>query len=442
MKNILFSILLCAAFSAQGQSPYTLTLKQYENQPAPALQSFCIATGNGLWLLVGGRTNGFHGTADSSSTFPTAFDNQTLYVIDPVNNKSWTAPIPQQFLYQLRSTNMAYCQDGNTLYCIGGYGNGCDGDNPGCYQTFPNLTAINVPGIISAIQSGGNVAANISTLSDPRMAVTGGYLTKNAGVFYLVFGQNYNGKYQGGVTGKYTQQIARFLVTNNGGQLSISNYQTFTTKQTYLGLSQFHRRDFVASTYINPMNRSVGMGVFGGVFNSQGGPFRNPIYIQNYGHTTTTTIDTAYSQMYCMYDCAVVPLYNTSGQQMYVSMIGGITDYYFNKNGDPVPSNASNFMPWFNYVSTLVKTTKSTVEYPQKGNPLPGYIGANAAFIPAPGIAMYGGTADVIDFAKLPSGQTMIGWMYGGIVATAEQSNGFNPTSSSNVIYAVYLTKN
>ena len=115
---------------------------------------------------------------------------------------------------------------------------------------------------------------------------------------------------------------------------------------------------------------------------------------------------------------------------------------YIDENGNEVPGNASNFMPWFNRVSTIVRSTRGTQEYPQKNVTLPGYIGANAAFILNPAVSLIDRSGEVIDYNKLQSGNNLIGWMYGGIEATAPQSNGFNPTSASSTIYEVWLQKN
>ncbi|MRG43713.1 hypothetical protein GFS24_01240 [Chitinophaga sp. SYP-B3965] len=437
--SFLLAVILFCCLHLAAQ-PYTITLTPSSvNTKAPALQSFCIGTSGNYWLLIGGRTNGFHGTGGSSSTFPSSFDNQNIYVVDPNSNNVWSAPIPAKFLYQLRSTNMPYYQDGSMLYCIGGYGNGCPSDTPGCYQTFPNLTAINVPGLINAIRSGStNLTPFINSISDNRMKVTGGTLTKLNGFFYLAFGQNYNGKYKPGVDGKYTEQVARFQISNVNGVPSVSNYTTITSPLKYQDLPQFHRRDFNGVPYVTPQG-SQGFAVLGGVFTSRGGPFPNPAYISYMG---AVTVDVNFAQKFCLYDCASISLYNTRNQQSYVTMIGGITDYYFGEDGDTIPSNAGNFMPWFNHASTIVYTSKGVTEYPQAKVKLPGYIGANAVFVPSPMTPLYLGINGVIDYAKLPNGSSMIGWMYGGIEATAPQSNGFNPTNSSNVIYTVTLSQN
>ena len=56
-------------------------------------------------------------------------------------------------------------------------------------------------------------------------------------------------------------------------------------------------------------------------------------------------------------------------------------------------------------------------------------------------LALYQNSEGIIDFSKLPTtGSVTLGVMYGGILATAQQSSEFNPTYASNKIYKVVLT--
>ena len=53
---------------------------------------------------------------------------------------------------------------------------------------------------------------------------------------------------------------------------------------------------------------------------------------------------------------------------------------------------------------------------------------------------MVAGTHEVIDYSRLPAGDSVrVGWMYGGIFATADQSSEFDPTFASDRIYEVWL---
>ena len=451
MRNIfLFCLSLCwaSAINAQSNPGFTLQLEDSGNNIAPKLQSYCIASSGGKWLLFGGRINGFHGTSDMESTFPSQYSNRYFWVIDPVNQRSWKADLPAGFKYQLSSTNMEFYQDGDVLYCAGGYGSHCDQDSASCYQTFPNLTAVRVSGLINAIVSGqtSNLGQYISTLTDERMRVTGGSLKKLGDWFYLCFGHNYYTQYKGGVTGIYTDQIRKFKIQMGKSGLSIADYQVFTDPTNLQPEGEFHRRDLNVMETIMP-DGSAGLTAYGGVFTQYGGAWFHPISIaQSASGTTTTSVDVSFNQKFNLYDCANISMYDAGSKTMYSSLIGGITFYYYNKNGEMEPSNGLNFMPFSNNITTLARSSNGkTVEYPQQSPALPGFIGSNAVFIPASTTALYtsGGAHDIIDYQRIPSGSPiLIGYVYGGILATAEQSSEFNPTFASAKIYSVYLAKN
>jgi predicted small secreted protein len=427
-------------------APFTIKLVEVNNVNTPALQSFVFGQANGLWLMTGGRTNGFHGTSDNESTFPTKYSNTNIFVYDPVANKQYKMAIPDANKLQLQSTNMNYYQDGDYLYCIGGYGSNCATDSPDCYQTFPNLTAINVPNAITAIK--GNdaaaLAAAINTIEDSRMQVTGGALRKIGDWFYLTVGQNYNTVYKGGVTGIYTDQIRKFQLTTTNGVPAISNYIAYDSPwpATDDEFSQFHRRDLTVAEAIL-VDGSVGINIFGGVFTKHGGAFTYPISIAQRGNLSAFILNKGISQKFNLYECAYVPMFDPVNGVMYTVLLGGISDYYYDKKGNLMPGNPLNALPFSNHVTTIVRTaTNAMVEYPQQTPALPGYIGSDAEFIVNPSLVTYRDNHEIIDFSKLTTtGDVLLGAMYGGITATAQQSSEFNPTFASNKIYQVYLTR-
>ncbi len=440
MKKILLSVFLLLAvhFFAIAQAPYTVTVKFLNSGKLPPLQSFCHAVSQGKVLLFGGRTNGFHRTSDRESTFPSKFANDSFYVVDLSSWQVWRAAVPSVFLPALSATNMQFYQDGKILYCNGGYGSTCPQDSASCYQTFPNLTALNVPNIIASITNGKPVStSDIITITDDRMRVTGGELEKLGNTFYLAFGHNFNTIYKGGITGIYTERIRRFQINFDGKNLSIANYDSISTPLTYQGLSQFHRRDLNIVPSVMP-DQTIGLSALGGVFTTQAGPFPNPISIFQTG---TVQIDTSFQQNLCLYECAKVLMYDPTAKNMYTSLLGGITNYYY--QGDSlIPSNLYNFMPFFDHVSPIARDANGNyTEYPQPAPALPGFIGSNAVFIPASGVNFYGGTNDIIDYSQL-QGNTLVGWMYGGILASAQQANEFNPTYASSNVYEVWIQKN
>ena len=82
---------------------------------------------SGLWLVFGGRTNGLHNFSPSGEeSFPPSFQNNVIYVINPINWQVWSLPwsqtdVPAAVANPLTSTNQAYYTHGDTLYVAGGY---------------------------------------------------------------------------------------------------------------------------------------------------------------------------------------------------------------------------------------------------------------------------------------------------------------------------------
>lgn len=453
MKPRLISVaVVLVSISLFGQQPpeipFQVTVAAASNQPAPALQSFAYAVDGSRWLLVGGRTNGFHRTSTREATFPTAQSNEDLYVVDVAANRAWKAPIPSGYLQQLRSTNMEYYQDvDKVLYLIGGYGSICDDDKPECYQTFPNLTAIDVPKMINAIIEGRqkDLPSYIITTADNRMKVTGGELFKLGGNFYLVFGQDFEGIYKGGISGNYTDAVRRFKITINitTRTISISDYQEFKAPG---GVdSQYHRRDLnVAEAIRATTGLPFGLTAFGGVFTKTAGAWTNPVYIdQSSAGSTTIRVDTSFNQKMSQYTCGRIAMFSSQTLRMYTTFLGGISLYYYDKNGNLVASNLDNFMPFINTITTLARLPDgNTVEWPQPPSlALPELIGANAVFIRNPDIPLIQNSHEVIDYDKLPPGPTLVGYLYGGIHAMAPQISFINPSYANSTIYGVYVRK-
>jgi hypothetical protein len=439
------AVLLSAGLFAQqaSQIPFQVSVTASETQPAPPLQSFAIATDQGKWLLIGGRTNGFHRTSTREATFPIANSNEDIYVVDPAAGRAWKSPVPQPFLYQLRSTNMEYYQDGNILYLVGGYGSKCDSDKPECYITFPNLTAVHVHEIVAAIINGQkDISSFITTTKDDRMKVTGGELLKLGDNFYLVFGQDFEGIYKGGITGHYTDQVRRFRINLSGSLPAVTDYHAFSAPDGGGVDSQYHRRDMnVVEAVRAPAS---GLTVYGGVFTKTAGAWTNPVYIdQDSAGNTKITVDTGFSQKMSQYTCAHLLMFSTRTQVMYTTLFGGISLWYFDRSGTLVPSNLDNYMPFINSITTLSRAPNGqTTESPQPpSQALPELMGANGVFIPATASPRVPGNPDVINLDALPSGETFVGYLYGGIHALSAQVSFINPSYADSTIYRVLVTK-
>ncbi len=420
-------------------APFTVSLTNPKELATDSVQSYVLGEWNGYWLIVGGRINGFHGTGGPDRTFPVRYSNEQFIVYNQGTSQRWAAPLPTAYKAQLSSTNMPYYQDGNTLWMAGGYGCADQSNAPACYQTYPNLTAINTSGLIQAIVGGQTTGLDsfVTTLEDTRFQVTGGMINKIGNNFYLVMGQNYDTIYINGVTGKYTQEIRRYNATLADNVISISNY-------TAIEDPQFHRRDLNVLEAVRA-NGQIGINVFAGVFQPNadlGLPWPNPVLIdQDPTGNTTYKVDTAFTQQFNAYDCGHVLLFDSATKTMFTNLIGGITNAGLDASGKVIPP--VGFLPFSKYVSTIAQYSNGvTVEYPQASPLLPGFIGASGDLILNPAMPIYSGSSGVIDYAKLPSGDNLVGWFYGGINSTAEQTNAVsNPSFASATIYEVHLTK-
>src|SRR5258708_1836829 len=72
---------VAASTRASAQIPYQLVVQPSPKQPVPGLQSFSLGQHAGVWLVIGGRRNGFHRTSAKESTFPSMSSNDTVYAI-------------------------------------------------------------------------------------------------------------------------------------------------------------------------------------------------------------------------------------------------------------------------------------------------------------------------------------------------------------------------
>ena len=158
-------------------APFNVLLEPVNIKGLGGLQSFAFGQHEGKWLIVGGRLDGLH-RRQPFAAFDLAGHNTQLIVVDPVNLQTWTSSIsslPSSIQEQLKSTNMEFYQEGNTLYFVGGYGYS---DMEGDHTTFGTLTAIDVPATINAIIKHSEIKQFVRQISNPLFQVTGGHLEK------------------------------------------------------------------------------------------------------------------------------------------------------------------------------------------------------------------------------------------------------------------------
>lgn len=432
---ILFTILLFPQLLL-AQPPFSIQLQPVNLSQAPAVQSFAHAEWQGKWLLLGGRTDGLH-RRQPFATFAADGNNTRLYVVDITSGQVWqrsVTELPTGLREQLQSSNMEHYQHLDKLYLIGGYAYSASVDD---HITFPYLTVANVPALIEAIIQGQPVSAHFQQLEDDRMAVTGGELGRIGDTFYLVGGQLFNGRYNPmgpdhgpGFEQVYTNSISRFRIENTQGQLAITDYQSWFDEVN------LHRRDYNLVPQVFP-NGEFGYTAFSGVFqHNQDLPFLNTVDVVPSGYT----VNNEFVQYLSHYHSAKAPLYDSVNNTMHTLFFGGISQFYFDQNGQLVEDTDVPFVRTISCVSRFADGQMQEVRLPVE---MPGLLGAGAAFIPLYNTPMI--ENDIINIGSMSAGQpVLIGYIVGGINSTQPNVfwlNGDDLSNASGQILAVYLTK-
>ncbi len=405
----LFLFALPITLAAQHLGDRRVVLQEITVPNMPGIQSFAWAQYDGEWLLIGGRTDGLH-RRQPFAAFLAADNNTSAYVVNPATAQVWSASIstlPTTIFEQLQCTNMEFEVRGNTLYIIGGYGFSPTVND---HITHSKLTAVDVPGAIAAIKTGGALAPHFRQINDARMAVTGGYLGLLNDEFYLVGGQRFMGRYnpQGpdfgpGFIQEYTNAIRRFRITDDGTAMSITDFaETVDTVN-------LHRRDYNLVPQVFP-GGGLGFTAFTGVFQYVSDiPWLNTVDITPDGYTVVP----GFEQLLNQYHTAHMPAWSAQEERMSTIFFGGIGQYYFDAEGqlwdDPN-------VPFVNTISKVERAANGSMTETAIGT-MPALLGSSAEFIADPEVpTTYVG---VIDLDQLTADTVLAGHIVGGIQSSA-----------------------
>jgi len=410
MKQIfLLLAILPLLVTAQYFNGRQLVLEEVTVPEMPALHSFAWGQHDGQWFLIGGRTDGLHRRQPPFAFLATG-NNLSAYVVDPVTQQVWSAPLstlPQSLQEQLQSTNMEFEQRESTLYCVGGYGYSPTAAD---HITYPNLTAIDLAGVMDAIRNAQPIAPFFRQLTDPRMEVTGGQMRLLNDRFHLVGGQRFIGRYNPmgpdfgpGFIQEYTNALRRFAIDDDGVSLAISDY--LEVEDTV----NLHRRDYNLLPQIFP-NGEEGLTAFTGVFQYvEDVPWLNTVDILG----AEVTAVPAFEQLLNQYHSAHVGLYDEDANAMRSLFFGGIGRYYFDANGTLMDDVN---VPFVNTISLVQRDAQGSMLEAQVGA-MPALLGAGAEFVPWPGTPQ---NANGILLQHAFVGDTIVlGHMVGGIESTA-----------------------
>ncbi len=435
MKQIFLLLILSFLFVKQSQAQATdfeVSLEEFTISGFDGIHSAAFAEHQGKWLIVGGRLNGLHAYLPPSA-FPPYTQNLNLIVLDIANSQIWTADasvLPTNIREHISSSNAQYAQAGDYLYVVGGYGYT---DSLADFITFPQMTAIDVPAVIDAVQNHGSILPYFRQITDQVFAVTGGNLQKMGNDFYLVMGHRFDGRYNHNsgatYTQSYTHQIRRFRIDDNGTNLSISNYsvQEDTTN--------LHRRDYnlVPQIFAGGVE---GITAFSGVFQKgKDLPFLNSVDITPNGFV----INNSFQQNLNQYHTAHLPVYDSLSDAMHTLFFGGMSRF----RPDSLNPNLLKEDTLIPFVKTISQVTRYNNAVIEKHLPImmPAYLGSNAEFLPLK--SSYFTETDILRLDKLDTTKTLVGYILGGIESPYPNIFRGNESESfpSARIFKVYVHK-
>jgi len=419
------------------QSTFQVSLRKHE-RPIPAgfpfLHSTVAAQQGTEMLFIGGRIAGFHGISQEQEPFKTTKANQSIWTVDFTDLSFSELPLGLIYpdLIQFKGSSFLSYQDQDTLFIAGGYGP-TDANAEESNTTYDQIIAIQVSRMIEEVKKGsaGNPRnAILKQTNTPLVQVAGGEMIRDNGIFYVLFGQNYQGSYVLSLSGEYTNSVRQFRWDG----MAITDTASVTA-------ANLRRRDL---NVLRVEQRAGPLFVgYAGVFNKDDSGYSHPIYVRpNVNGQLEARENHDISQKTNSYKAAVASIYDAVLDRNTHVIMGGIGQFQYHPqtgqweegdNGAPLPFVKSiTQMIWQNGVLTQY------IQLPPAAAELPELLGANALFIPFPALQYSPG---VIDYNKLSAGESSIGWFYGGIKSQKPTSNMIYPTSINSTLYEVILQK-
>jgi hypothetical protein len=391
--------------------PFALQISETAIAGLPGLQSYAVATHEGLWLLLGGRLDGLHRRQPWAS-FDQAGHNTTAWVLNPLTGQVWSRSLSElapDLAEQLSATNPCFHQDGESLHWVGGYGYSPSRDE---HLTYPALVVLDVPGFIQAVLNETPLADHVRRLEDERFAVTGGQLQRLGNQWLLVGGHRFDGLYNpmGHATHvqSYTDAVRRYRLHESGG--SAGTGLSATHLPDYADAALFHRRDYNLLPQIFEDGR-LGLTVFSGVFRPDvDQPFLNSTNLD----TLVWSEQPGFAQYLNHYHCAKLACYSPGQQAMHNIFFGGIAQYTLDDGGNLIQDLDVPFVPTIARVTRSASGDMAEFQLPVR---MPALLGAGAEFIPVEGLPYAApGILDLDALLALAGGDSLlIGHIFGGI---------------------------
>lgn len=422
--------LTLGAFELKAQIPFEVFIEPYAVSGMPGVHSYAHAQLGNKILIFGGRIDGLHRRQPFAS-FDPAFNNTNIILLDLAQQTVISRPLAELSVglqEQLQSSNMQYAQKDGYVFLTGGYGRS---NTAGDHITFPRITAVDIAGLITAIESQTPISSYFYTLADENMAVTGGQMRLLNDTFYLVGGNRFDGRYNPNngpsFTQEYTNSIRTFSAQVSGGSLTVSNFAET------IDAENLHRRDYNLVGTIFPGGEEA-YSISSGVFQvADDFPFETWVDVKAGGHLIVPN----FNQKLSHYHSAHTELFDSSSQKMYYLFYGGMARYIYNSQNQLVQKDS---VPFVNTISCVERASASApVEY-KMDEEMPGLLGAGAEFF---NIQNPEYSNNVIKYHQIAD-SVVLGYIVGGINSTLPNIFWINTgaeSSASNVVYRVILKK-
>jgi hypothetical protein len=405
--RINFGAILCLllfAGTAQAQN-FTVQLHPIEIAGFNGVQSAASALYNGKILVLGGRTDGLH-KRQPFAAFLTDGNNPLISVIDPVTGDLFQADVntlPATVVEQLLGTNLQLYQQDSLLILTGGYGFSPTANE---HVTHNKLCVVQLPQLIDAVVNGQDIAPYFTQVADDYFMITGGQLGYMDGIYYLVGGHDFFGRYNPmnhpTFVQQYSNRIKRFTLDFANGTIS------YTILPDWEDAVNLHRRDYNMLPQIFP-DGSHGFTAFSGVFQEFADlPYLNSVDIRDTGYTVNNVFQHKLNQ----YHCGHAGLYDADQNKMYNLFFGGISQFYFDSNAELVQDNNVPFVPTIGLVTRSAdgSMTEEQLEL------MPGLMGAGSEFIIHSDLPV---EHDVVQLSEINLDTFTLGYLIGGIHSQA-----------------------
>lgn len=443
--------------------PFRVRLRKADIKLPMGVQSYIHGIHNDKWLIITGRLGGLHGfVEDSTNNFPTNEQNTIVFVIDPIKKKTYTRSLldPESGLTQaqvdlLSVTAAQGYQSDNTLYITGGYG--LD-SSTGNLNTKNALTAIDIPGLIHWVTDpspGETAAEHIRQIFDNIFKVTGGYMNKIGDhPTLLIFGHEFNGFYmdpmqQPPVFQKYTEQVRRFRIHDDGVNLSITPESPLPSTPD----PNFRRRDLNVVPIVRRVDKKLteSFDVLSGVFTLTTGVWTVPVEITAEGNSSMAdpALPSTFKQGMNNYDTATFGMFSERTGEMYTILLGGISFGFFEKTASGLTFSTDEEIPFISQTTTIRidKDGNYTQHFMKHG----GFPDIRSKTVNAGNQLLFGSESEVflfddvlkygkevlkLDCIKRP---TLIGYVIGGIMSTVPNTTSQADSSPSPYIFEVIV---